>query len=227
MRIILSNHYAVWTAEDRVEWGYVDDECPDMAVYTSAKLHHMPTHEELRSVGTLLQGGADWADINLLLLSLADQATGKSLTLEYRALKNPKPTNVPPSSRGTTIQFPEHGISTPIVDFGAGYSAAYSDLGEETRQYRVVTPNLTVDAVKEVGDEEWAVTFSDRQFPGDYEVKTGKGLSVLKEALWAIELIDHQFGSQWFADVEDPQRARVYARWIDASKIRLDAHNCA
>ena len=131
-----------------------------------------------------------------------------------------------PDNHGTLIEFPEHGVTTPIVDFGAGYSAAYTNLDEETRQYRVVTPNLTVDAVKEDSDDEWAVTFSDRQFPGDYEVKTGRGLSVLHEAIWAIGLIDHQTGGKWFADVDDPQRARVYARWIDKARIRLDAHDC-
>jgi hypothetical protein len=132
-----------------------------------------------------------------------------------------------PRNHGTLIEFPEHGVDTDVVDFGAGYTARYSKLDEITTQIRVVTPSLILDAVKEEMDEEWAVTFSDRQYPGDYEVITGRGLAVLKEALWAIGYIDHQTGGQWFADVEDPKRGRVYARWIPAEKIRVGLNNAS
>jgi hypothetical protein len=106
-----------------------------------------------------------------------------------------------------------------------GYSIEESYLDEVTAQVRVVTPSLIIEAVKEDGDSEWAVTFTDRQHPGDYEVKTGRGLSVLKEALWAIAYIDKHSQGSWFADVEDPQRARVYSRWIPTSKIRVGLNN--
>jgi hypothetical protein len=106
-----------------------------------------------------------------------------------------------------------------------GYSIEESYLDEVTAQVSVMTPSLVVEAVKEDGDDEWAVTFTDRQHPGDYEIKTGRGLSVLKEALWAIAYIDEHAQGAWFADVEDPQRGRVYSRWIPASKIRVGLNN--
>jgi hypothetical protein len=106
-----------------------------------------------------------------------------------------------------------------------GYSIAESYLDSVTAQVSVMTPSLIIEAVKEDCSSEWAVTFTDRQHPGDYEIKTGRGLSVLREALWAIAYIDEHSQGAWFADVEDPQRARVYSRWIPTSKIRVGLNN--
>ena len=67
-----------------IEFGFHDEYGDDHVAYVSCQLPVLPSQEEVSAIATLLMGGADWGDINCLLLSLADEKRGTQNASRYR-----------------------------------------------------------------------------------------------------------------------------------------------
>lgn len=95
MKTEMNSTNALRFENSKVIWSYVDVDTDangdfqmvDIDAFTSVDIEHPPTEEEFASIGVLLMGGADWGDMNCLLLALSDQKSGENRAGPYRAAR--------------------------------------------------------------------------------------------------------------------------------------------
>ena len=84
----LPNGHEVYTFNHRVCYVYNSPDDGAVLAYSSIELPHLPSQGELDSIALLLWGGADYGDVNSILLSLAGQKDGRNYAGAYRAKRS-------------------------------------------------------------------------------------------------------------------------------------------